>query len=282
MLSYPEFFVLYSASIAAAVLLSLRLIVGRPRDFWPGVLEFLRHNYIYILVLAAFPLMVQWLSLAKEHMSDGHAVAESLSNGQLLFSVGGHLITTLQKNIESQVVADYFKFLYMWVFAFFTYFLPILFVAKRDRKTLVAFTIAISVNYLVLLSFYVAFPAVVSSRLPQEGVEPVLYSSTYWGSMASSVDCLTNCFPSGHVSLSFTAMFVVALAGRGYRPLAVALGISAVSIAVAVLYLGIHYPLDVVGGLTLATVATTAARNDSLRAVAGRTIRALRPERAQG
>ena len=272
MISYAQFFALYATSIIIAVYVCVRFMAGRLLDLFPHVVPFLRRNYLMIIVLAMLPLMVQFLSVAKAHLSDGHALAESLSNGHILFSVGGGLITTLQRDFGSELISGYFKFQYMWVFAFFTYLLPILFVVKRDRKTLLAFTIALTVNYAILLSFYVAFPAAVSSRLPQEGVKPVLYSSAYWGSMASSVDCLTNCFPSGHVSLSFTALFVVGLAGREYRWLTIALGVSAVSIAIAVLYLGIHYPLDVLGGLALAGSATVAARNDTVRAAIFRTV----------
>lgn len=281
MISYAQFFVIYSLSIVVAVYLSLRVMVGGLLKLRRPALEFLKNNYLFLLVLAALPLMVQMLSLLKTHLSDGHAISQSISNGQMLFSLGGGLITDLQNSIDSGIAATYLKFAYMWVFAFFTYFLPVLFVAKQDRSTLVAFTIAMTVNYMVLILFYIAFPTAVSSKLPHEGVEPVLYSSAYWGSMAVSVDSLTNCFPSGHVSLSFTALFIVMFAGLGYRRLAYVLGATAASIVIAVLYLGIHYPLDVVGGLALAAGSTAVARSDSIKASLSRAIRSARTRRLE-
>lgn len=279
MISYTGFFVIYSVSMVVALVLAVRFMVGRVWGNMRPVATFVKQHYAYLIVLAAFPLMVQWISMIKSALYDGHAISHSVSNGAMLFSMGGNIITGLQSNIESDLASGYFMFLYMWVFAFFTYFLPILLVAKRDKKTLIAFTIAVATNYIVLISFYLTFPAAVSSNLPTADVKPVLYSSAYWGSMASSVDCLTNCFPSGHVSLSFTSLFVIWLAGREYRPLAYALAGAAVSIAIAVLYLGIHYPLDVVGGLLLAVGSTALARSDWVRAAIARYVRTLRVAR---
>lgn len=272
---YTVFFGFYALSLVAAVCIGIRLMSGRLLSLWRPALGFVRHNYIFIVVLAAAPLLVQFTSVMKTSVSDPAERMEALGNASWIFSIGGGTLRTIQTNIDSDLAAGYFSFVYMWAFAFFTYFLPVLLVAKGDRRNLSYFTLAVALNYAVLIPFYLVFPVAVSSQLPGTGVHPMLYSTPYWGQMATSVDSLTNCFPSGHVSLSFTALFVFALAGTQYRRLAYALAAVAVNVAVAVLYLGIHYPADVLGGLALAGGASLLATNELIRTHASRLIRSI-------
>jgi undecaprenyl-diphosphatase len=64
-------------------------------------------------------------------------------------------------------------------------------------------------------------------------------------------------FPSGHAATSFAAATVLALARPRWAPafylLALAIGFSRV-------YVGVHYPLDIVGGAVLGVVLATALR----------------------
>ncbi len=265
MVAYSQFFAAYSVSIALAVCLGLYLMVGPLRSLLRPSVAFLKKHYPSIIILFTLPLMVQLLSIAKSYVFGPHGSPASIENARLVYELGGGIINELQRSVESAFVVAGFEVTYMWVFAFFTYFLPVLLVARRDGRTLTMFTIAVAVNYAVLISSYIFFPVKVSSGLPGAGVEPVLYTSHTWGAMATSVDSLTNCFPSGHVSLSFTAFFVFALAGREYRRLSYLLGATGVILAFAVLLLGIHYPADVIGGFVLAGVATVVSANERAR-----------------
>lgn len=250
--------------------IGLTRVSGGLSGAWRPVLRFLRQNRAYVLVIALFPLMVQGVSFAKSQFMGEEGISESISNGMRIHSLGGGTITVLQRGLDSHLAMAYMAFIYMWVFAFFTYFLPLLLIVKRDRRTLREFALAIGTNYAVLIPFYLFLPVAVSSSLPGVQVQPLLYSMPYWGTMATSVDSLTNCFPSGHTSLSFTALIIFALAGYEYRRLTYVLGVTALSVVVAVLYLGIHYPADVVGGLVLAVGASLFAKSNLSRTVADR------------
>jgi membrane-associated phospholipid phosphatase len=276
MVAYSQFFVAYSVSIALAVCLGLYLMAGSLRTLLKPSVAFLKKHYLLVVVLFTLPLMVQLLSVAKTYVFGPYGSPASVENARLVYELGGGIINDLQRSVESAFVVGGFEVTYMWVFAFFTYFLPLLLIAKRDGRTLTMFTIAVAINYAVLISSYIFFPVKVSSGLPGAGIEPVLYTSHTWGAMATSVDSLTNCFPSGHVSLSFTAFFVFALVGGEYKRLSYTLGATGVVLAFAVLLLGIHYPADVIGGIVLAVVATVASANERTRGTILRAVRSLR------
>jgi undecaprenyl-diphosphatase len=77
-------------------------------------------------------------------------------------------------------------------------------------------------------------------------------------------------FPSGHAATSFAAAMVLTFARPRWAPafflLALAIGFSRV-------YVGVHYPLDVVGGAVLGILVATALR---LLATALQSLRAAR------
>ena len=64
-------------------------------------------------------------------------------------------------------------------------------------------------------------------------------------------------FPSGHAATSFAAATVLAFARPRWAP---AFYLLAAAIAFSRVYVGVHYPLDVVGGAALGVVVATALR----------------------
>lgn len=271
-LSYSVFFTLYAVSMVVAIFVGLLIFVGWKDMFWRRALKALRYNAVYVILIAAFPLLVQAQDILERQFEDG---SRTVVYTNWIFSLAGGAIRVLQDRLNYAVLTDFFIVTYAWVFAFITYFAPIILLVKDDRATLRQYAIAMVFNYIVLTPFYLIFPVSVSGSHPGSDMTPLLYATTSWGKMVTSVDPLDNDFPSGHVSLTVTTFLVFAYAGIQYRRLSYFLGAATVGIAFSVLYLGVHWPADVFAGFLLAVGATVAARSDRIQMTFDRYVRII-------
>ena len=267
-LSYPLFFTVYAATLVIGAIASLLLIVGWSNISITKVFASVKYNIIYVAILIALPLLILQTRLEINAENEFYYT-------NWMFQLSGEAIKVLQDRLNYSVLQDLFIAIYVWVFSFIIYFSPILLLVKDDRATLRRYAIAMTLNYLVLIPFYVFFPVAVSASTPEAGMRPVLYDSLNWGKLVTSVDPLNNDFPSGHVSLMVVTFLVFYLAGIEYRRYYYFLATATTAISFAVLYLGIHWPPDVFAGFVVGVAMAVVSGSPRIQMTIDRYVRML-------
>lgn len=272
--SYSVFFAAYVVTLVVGLFIAVVLAVGWKDVFWRKAIASLRYNAMYVLLLVAFPALIRVQDLAVEALSPSGESTRQIVYTNWIFSLSGGVIRVIQDRLDYRIVVDFFNGIYVWLFMFFLCFVPALLVTIDDRVSIRRYSIAMTVNYIILIAFYAVFPVSVSGSHPGAGVTPLLYTDTHWGRMVTSLDPLDNDFPSAHVSIMVIALLTLYNSGERWRKVYYFAAASAILIAFAVLYLGIHWPADVFAGLLAAIFAFAAAGNEKVQMTIDRFVRA--------
>lgn len=189
---------------------------------------------------------------------------------ELIHSIEGGFVGLVQ-SVASPPLTAYFSLIYVYGYTFLLTFPLLIYLLHEDVRPLHETAIAYMVNYGVGVVFYVLFVAYGPRNVIPDLVEPLLY--TNWPQsqlLVREVNANTNVLPSLHTSLSVT----VALLAYRFRdvyarwfPIAAWL---AASVTVSTMYLGIHWAIDVLGGIFLAALSVWVAGQVDIDAIRDR------------
>lgn len=175
-----------------------------------------------------------------------------------IHAIEGQFVATVQ-SFATPEFTMLFSFVYIFGYVFLLTF-PVVLYALHDTEPLLTTLVAYSLNYGIGLVSYVLFVAYGPRNYMPNLVESLLYTS--WPQaqlLTSQVNVNTNVFPSLHASLAVTvALIAYRFRGRYGRWHTVAI-VLATLIAISTMYLGIHWLIDVVGGVILAVVSVSLA-----------------------
>lgn len=183
---------------------------------------------------------------------------------------GPHVVEWIQ--LHRQLWMTYlFTYAYIWLFPaiMFAVFLALVYENKREvAQFLVA---GYFCNLLVVLPFYLFFPvnevwaSDLHVRLLPDTISPLIMEHF------RSVSALDNCFPSFHTSL---AILIALAAWRAAQPRMILLASTSAALVIcSTLYLGIHWPLDIISGLLTALFCAWLSSNFALQAFAAAELR---------
>lgn len=268
------FFAAYVVTLVVGLFTAVVLAVGWKDVFWRKAIASLRYNAMYVLLLVTFPALIRVQDMAIEALSPSGESTRQIVYTNWIFSLSGGVIRVIQDRLDYRIVVDFFNGVYVWLFMFFLCYVPVLFVTIDDRVSIRRYSIAMTVNYVILIAFYTVFPVSVSGSHPDAGVTPLLYTDTHWGRMVTGLDPLDNDFPSAHVSIMVITLLSLYNSGEQWRKVYYFAAGSAMLIVFAVLYLGIHWPADVFAGLLAAIFAFAAAGNEKVQMTIDRFVRA--------
>ncbi|MUW15072.1 phosphatase PAP2 family protein [Halorubrum sp. CBA1125] len=169
----------------------------------------------------------------------------------LIWALEGNFVGWLQASFASPALTVYFSWVYVYGYVFLLTFPFVAYLALPETSTLRRLLVAYALNYAIGLVLY----TVVFAHGPRNldvGTSLLFTHNPDVMALTSKVNERTNVFPSLHTSLSVTVGTFAVLTRRTYpvwTPIAVWL---AASVVVATMYLGIHWLIDVIGGIVLA------------------------------
>jgi membrane-associated phospholipid phosphatase len=140
-------------------------------------------------------------------------------------------------------------YIYIGIYPFTLWFTPLFFLLTNNHRAMKTFAVGLLFIYVIALPFYLFFPitnvytyfhepSALNTVIPS--VEQFFYSTT----------TTNNCFPSLHVAMALL-VFLSATITKNKRFIALT-GFTAGGVIFSVLYLGIHWITDVIGGVVLA------------------------------
>ncbi len=177
----------------------------------------------------------------------------------LTMTVRGEILagvpTWLQSVIPALVGTSFFGAIYVMAFLVCLIVLPLYLLAAGEDVIFRRYCLSIGLAYLLLIVLHLAILSVRPGLDPASGIDGLLYFDPLWGPLSQDLVSRGSSLPSGHViSLTATAAAVWPLK-RLRTGVLVLLSLT----MVAVLYLGIHWPVDVIAGLLLGAACGLAA-----------------------
>jgi len=171
--------------------------------------------------------------------------------------------TSLIITIEHDIVAGFssvwspasilfFVFIYIIFYPFTLWYTPLYTILTNQRKPLETLAYSLFFLYLLALPFYLFFPvtnvythhqlpSALNIAIPQ--IEAFFYSTT----------TQNNCFPSLHTAMSIIIFYTISLTeNKRFQYIGLFM---MVTVIISVLYLSIHWILDVIGGIIVALLA---------------------------
>ncbi len=216
---------------------------------------FIKECQFYMLI----PLSILALSLKQASIQHEIAMRFGYYNYTALISaINPDFALIFQKGIYSSLTyLMTFTYVIIYPCAVFFTFLTLFY--YRDTLLFKRAALMFSLNYLIAFPFFMLFNvSTTGATLP--GVEPLLYEEFPRICTAiTAIDPLDNCFPSLHVAMVFSAFLIIC--GTNYRRYRIFTYFAVPATIFAVLYLGIHWLIDVFAGIVLALFTYSLAKS---------------------
>lgn len=252
--------VLVYVALVSALLLGLASIgiVGRTRlaRLRNQLRPRLRRVLPYAALLGVIMLANKWLRTVAQDVS--WLVGLEITAG--IYAIEGELVPWIQSFATPPLTAA-FSAAYVYGYVFILTFPIVAYLALEDDRPLRETFLAYSYNYVLGLGLYILFIAYGPRNLLPEQVGSLMY--TMWPEsqlLTSQVNANTNVFPSLHASLSTTVVVLAYHTREVYTAWFYLSSALAGAIMLSTMYLGIHWAIDLLGGIVLGVVSVVAAR----------------------
>ncbi|MFI5175498.1 MAG: phosphatase PAP2 family protein [Terriglobia bacterium] len=244
-----EYSIVQTIVLVGTILLFVKLMIPRVPlgEIFQQIRERLAQTGYVLCLFAVF--VVSLIDYVEAHFDARvtHAIRKDYT--PFVSRFGADWVERIQRH-RSLFITYCFTYTYVWVFPAIMF--AVFFVLVYDNREEVAqFLVAgYFSNLLFVLPFYLFFPVnevwVSDShvRLLADRISPIIMEHF------RSISALDNCFPSFHTSLALLIALAAWRSGR--RRMALLATLAASMVIASTLYLGIHWPLDILAGVVAA------------------------------
>jgi len=208
--------------------------------------EFIKECWFYLLLA----LLV--LALCLKQVSIQHKITMRFGYYDytaLISAINPDFALIFQRGIYSSLTY-LMTFTYILIYPGVLIFTILLLIHYREMLLFKRAALMFSLNYLIAFPFFMLFN-VSTTGATLLGVEPLIYEQFPRICAAiTTIDPLDNCFPSLHVAMVFSAFLIIC--GTNYRRYKTFMYFAVPATIFAVLYLGVHWLIDVFAGIALA------------------------------
>jgi len=249
--------ILFAALIVACPI-GIYVFAGT-RVTWDGIKDRLDRYRYHVLIILAVGAMKSGL-LYVEERTESYATDYT----PMMHGFEGNWVFWVQHHLESGAMTVFMAVIYLGSFLFIMVFSMALLCYMDERKAasklgflyLVLFFITVPF-YLFVIVYVPSYPKMfypgAATIVP--GMEPLLYNiSPRVNDFFMHYDSFNNCFPSLHIGYPVAVLLSLAINVRGFRGYKWFLAVLTVLISVSILYLGIHWLTDIIGGFLIAAV----------------------------
>ncbi len=163
-------------------------------------------------------------------------------------------ILFLQNHLDQIIVIHSASLFYILGLTFLVVFMPVFFLSRGDTDNFLLFSKALMVNYFFILPGYFLLHVEVTSVYPPAGVQKIMYSHDQYYAILYLINRLSNCFPSGHISISLTITLLVLFKTKLKR-LSYFSIIFTIMTGFVIIYLGVHWLIDIPAGFLIGLFA---------------------------
>lgn len=228
------------------------------RNPFVAAYSFIRELIVSRKFLILFALMVGILLVNSLELKWEESLNFTTDFTPWFFAIEGHFVQNFQQLFHAQWITEITAFFYVIVFQALLIASLGIYASGKNMVYVHAVCYTVILNYLVAIPFYLFFPInEVWSYAPSGAVFYMYEVFPNFDAAYRPLSGINNCFPSLHTSISVSMAILAVRSGN--RRWAIAACISAFIIVFAIFYMGIHWLTDMIGGLVLATVATTLA-----------------------
>ncbi|MEF8779229.1 MAG: phosphatase PAP2 family protein [Haloferacaceae archaeon] len=208
--------------------------------------------------LAALILVLAISSVARDGLQSVSQLYGLYLTGAI-FAIEGEFVGWLQ-SYATEELTQLFSWVYVYGYAFLLVFPFIAYAALEESTQLERLIVAYTINYALGLLIYTLVFAHGPRNVMPDLVTSLLFTTTpEFQRLVSHVNVHSNVFPSLHTSLSVTVALLAYRTREVYPAWAALAGVLAAGVVFSTMYLGIHWAIDVLGGIVLAFGSVRAA-----------------------